>query len=349
MIRYILAFLIAASVTYVFTPIVEKLAFTIGAVDEPNARRINQRPVANIGGVAIYLGFLAVALLLFKYDLKLLGIIISSTLMLIIGLIDDIKNISAKYKLVWQIIAALVLISFGIKIQFVTNPLGGMLYLGKLSIPFTVFWLVGITNTVNLIDGLDGLAAGICTIAALTLFGVAMQEARFLIMVSAIAIAGSCLGFLQYNFNPAQIFMGDTGSQFLGFLLATIAAMGALKSAATMALVIPILALGVPIFDTVFAIVRRHQCGKPIFKADKGHIHHKLLELGLTHKQAVLVVYLVSISLGLIALAINGASELQALFILFTITIILLYGSYKLEIIRFNFGSTKEKYENVNR
>lgn len=348
MFKYVVTFLIAASITYVLTPLAGKLALFIGAVDRPNSRRINERPIANIGGIAIYFGFLLAIILSLGYNFKLLGIVISSTLMLIVGLVDDIKDISAKSKFIWQIIAASVLILFGIEIQFITNPLGGILYLGRLSIPFTIFWLVAITNTVNLIDGLDGLAAGISTIAALTLFGVAMQEAELLVMVLAIAIVGACLGFLQYNFNPAQIFMGDAGSQFLGFLLAAIAAVGALKSAAAMTLVIPILALGVPIFDTVFAIIRRHQNGKPIFEADKGHIHHRLLELGLTHKQAVIVVYLVSISLGLIALAINGASELQALFILIAIVTILLCGSYKLGIISISLGSTKEKYKNVS-
>jgi len=347
MLKYILAFGIAASITYVLTPVIERLAIQVGAVDIPNDRRVNRHPVANLGGIAIYCGFIIAVLLLLEHDLKLVGIIISSTLMLIVGLVDDLKEISPKSKLLWQIIAALILVSFGIRIEFITNPLGGMFYLGALSIPFTIFWLVAITNTVNLIDGLDGLAAGVSTIASLTLFIVAMQEAELLVMALAITIAGACLGFLQYNFNPAQIFMGDTGSLFLGFLLATISTVGALKSAATMTLVIPILALGVPIFDTLFAIIRRHQNGKPIFKADKGHIHHRLLKLGLTHKQAVIVVYLISLSLGLIAIAINGASEVQALFILITIITILLSGSYKLGIINLDIGSTKEEYKKV--
>ncbi|SJZ48212.1 glycosyltransferase family 4 protein [Selenihalanaerobacter shriftii] len=346
MLKYIVAFAIASLITYVSTPIVKKLAFLIGAVDEPNARRINKHPIPSLGGIAIYVGFVLSVMLLLEHDIKLVGIIASSTLILIVGLVDDIKGISPKSKFIWQIMAAIVLTSFGIKIQFITNPFGGILYLGKLSIPFTVLWLVAITNTVNLIDGLDGLAAGVSSIAALTLFAVAMQESEFIVMALAIAIAGACLGFLQHNFNPAQIFMGDTGSLFLGFLLATISVIGSLKGAAAMTLIIPILALGVPIFDTMFAIIRRHQKGKPIFKADKGHIHHRLLEFGLNHKQAVIVVYLVSISLGMVAIAINSASELQALLLLITIVVILLYGSYKLDII--NLNSTNKNYENIS-
>lgn len=346
--NYIFCFLIAVILTYVATPVAGRIAQRVGAVDYPNTRRVNQHPVVNLGGLAIYVGVIAAVFLTASVNSKLLGIIISSTLMLVIGLIDDLRGISPTSKFIWQIIAALLVTSFGIKIEFITNPLGGMFYLGALSIPFTVFWLVAITNTVNLIDGLDGLAAGVSTIAAVTLLIVAIQEAELLVMILTIAVAGACIGFLQYNFNPAQIFMGDTGSLFLGFLLATISALGALKSAAAVTLVVPILALGVPIFDTAFAIIRRRQKGKPLFQADRGHLHHRLLELGLSHKETVIVVYLISLSLGLVAIAVNGASEIQAFGVLAILAIILSYGSYKLEIIELNLNSGEETYKSIN-
>ncbi|MBM7622891.1 MraY family glycosyltransferase [Sporohalobacter salinus] len=349
MINYIWAFLIAIILTYASTPIIERIARRVGAVDHPNARRVNQHSVVNLGGLAIYVGVIAAILFTVGINFKILGVIVSSTLMLIIGLVDDLKGIAPTSKLMWQIIASLLLISFGIKIEFVTNPFGGMFYLGALSIPFTVFWLVAITNTVNLIDGLDGLAAGVSTIAALTLLVVAIQETELLVIVLTLSVAGSCLGFLQYNFNPAQIFMGDTGSLFLGFLLASISVIGALKSAAAMTLVVPILALGVPIFDTLFAIIRRRQNGQPLFEADKGHIHHRLLDLGLNHKEAVVVVYLISLSLGLIAIGVNGASEFQAFGTLGILVVILFFGFLKLEVTELDLDSTEEHYKNINQ
>ncbi|ADL13713.1 glycosyltransferase family 4 protein [Acetohalobium arabaticum] len=345
---YILCFLIAVILTYVSTPVAGRIARQVGAVDYPNTRRVNQHPVVNLGGLAIYVGVIAAVLFTAGINSKLLGIIISSTLMLVIGLIDDLRGLSPTSKFIWQIIAALLVTSFGIKIEFITNPLGGVFYLGALSIPFTVFWLVAITNTVNLIDGLDGLAAGVSTIAAVTLLVVAIQEAELLVIILTIAVAGACIGFLQYNFNPAQIFMGDTGSLFLGFLLAAISALGALKSAAAATLVVPILALGVPIFDTAFAIIRRRQKGEPLFQADRGHLHHRLLELGLSHKETVIVVYLISLSLGLVAIAVNGVSELQAFGVLAILAVILFYGSYKLGVIELNLDSREENYKSIN-
>ncbi|MCK8824590.1 glycosyltransferase family 4 protein [Fuchsiella alkaliacetigena] len=345
--KYLFSFLIAASITYLITPFIKKLALYLGAVDTPNNRRINTVPIANLGGLAIYIGFL-ITLLMVGYNSKLLGILVCSTLMFFLGLVDDIKGVTAYKKFIFQLLIAGLLTQFGIKIEFITNPLGGMFYLGVLSIPFTIFWLVAITNTLNLIDGLDGLAAGVSIIAALTLFLVAMQEAQVIIMLITVIIAGVCFGFLQYNFNPAQIFMGDAGSLFLGFLFASISAVGALKGAATMTLVIPILALGVPIFDTAFAIIRRCRRKKPIFKADQGHIHHKLLDLGLTQVQAVLVVYLASIFLGLLAVLINGTIKLIVIFLAVLVLVILGVILYRLNLASLSLESNQEKYENVS-
>ena len=238
-------------------------------------------------------------------------------------------------KLLGQIFAACVLvIGFDVRIDVITDPLGDFIYLEYFAIPATIFWVVGLTNTVNLIDGLDGLAAGVSSIAAVTIFLVAMEEGiPFVAMITA-ALAGAAIGFLYYNFNPARIFMGDTGSMFLGFMLAGISVIGAVKSAATIALIVPILALGLPILDTTFAIVRRARNHRPIFKPDKGHLHHRLLAHGFTQKQAVLLMYVVSALFGLCALALTAVSTQAALLIIIIVAAAVFIGARKLGILR---------------
>ena len=208
------------------------------------------------------------------------------------------------------------------------------IYLDLFAIPATIFWLVGVTNTVNLIDGLDGLAAGVATIASITIFLVALEQNILLVAVLTAALAGAAIGFLYYNFNPARIFMGDTGSMFLGFILASISIIGAVKSAATIALIVPILALGLPIFDTTFAIVRRYRGGVSIFKPDKGHLHHRLLALGFTQRQAVLLMYVISALLGLSAVALTEVDNKIAVAIVFFVVGILVYGAKRLGILQ---------------
>lgn len=329
---YLSLFLLSLVITYISTPLVKKLAVRINAVDEPNCRRINKIAIPTLGGIAIYIGFIFSLLLLVSINKILLGIMLGGTLILFVGILDDLYELSPGLKLLGQLAAATVLIIFGIKIEFITNPLGGMIYLGYWGIPLTLLWTVGITNTVNLVDGLDGLAAGITAIASMTLFFVGLQEGQVIPAIMALVLAGACLGFLRFNFNPAKIFMGDSGAMFLGFIMAAVSVSGALKSAATVTLVVPILALGVPIFDTVFAIIRRVSNGKPIGKADNGHIHHRLLALGFNQRQAVVSVYGISIGLGLMALIINGANFQDALVLLAVVIIVLVYGAWKLGI-----------------
>lgn len=345
---YISAFFISLIVTYLFTPVIKKLAKKINAVDLPNNRRIHQKAVPTIGGVAIYVGVLSAMLLLTSFNGTLMGIIIGGTIILVVGLFDDIYELSPRFKLMGQIIAAIVVILFGIKINFITNPFGGMIYLGYWGIPLTLLWVVGVTNTVNLVDGLDGLAAGISAIAAFTLFFVGLQEGQVMAAIMALTLAGSSLGFLKYNFNPAEIFMGDTGAMFSGFILAAISVSGALKSAAAVTLIVPILALGVPIFDTIFAIIRRLYNGKPIGEADNGHIHHRLLALGMNQRQAVLSVYIISIGLGLMALVINGSNFQDAVVILALVILGLIYGAWKLGIFSVEIPAEGTSLENTN-
>jgi UDP-GlcNAc:undecaprenyl-phosphate GlcNAc-1-phosphate transferase len=228
------------------------------------------------------------------------GLLVGRSFIVLVGIIDDYKNLPAKVKLVGQILAAAVLvIAFDVRIDFITDPFGDFFYTEWLAIPLTIFWIVGLTNTVNLIDGLDGLAAGVATIASVTIFLVALQQNIMLVTVLTAALAGAACGFLYYNFNPARIFMGDSGSMFLGYMLAGISVIGAVKCAATIALIVPILALGLPILDTTFVIVPRYRGGVPIFKPDKGHLHHRLMDLGFSQRQAVLLMYVISALLGL--------------------------------------------------
>ncbi len=340
---YILAFLIALVVAFAITPGVIFLADKTGAMDEPDARKVHKKPIPRIGGLGIYAAFMAAMLTVRAYvDLPddvaigLTGLMVSGTLIVILGLIDDYKNLPAKVKLLGQIVAACVLVAFDVRIDFVTDPFGDFLYLEYLAIPATVFWIVGITNTVNLIDGLDGLAAGVSTIASVTIFLVAMQQGITVVAVLTAALAGAAFGFLYYNFNPARIFMGDTGSMFLGFMLAGISIIGAVKSAATIALIVPILALGLPILDTTFAIVRRYRGGVPIFKPDKGHLHHRLLDLGFTQRQAVLLMYIISALLGLSAVALTEVSSGIAILIVAGVVAAVLYGAKKIGIFHMN-------------
>lgn len=339
--EWTLAFLIALGVVLILTPAVIFLAEKTGAVDEPDARKVHKYPIPRIGGVGIFLAFLTaligVELIVHvgRENLhEIRGLLISGGLMFLVGIIDDYKNLPAKVKLCGQILAALVLvIGFDVRVDFITDPRGDVIYLEWLAVPATLFWLVGLTNTVNLIDGLDGLAAGVAGLAATTIFLVALQQNFYLITILTAALAGAAFGFLFYNTNPARIFMGDSGSLFLGFMLAGISIIGAVKSAATIALIVPILALGIPILDTTFAILRRYLGGQPIFKPDKGHLHHRLLRLGFTQRQAVFLMYVISAMLGLSAIALTEVSSSIAVMILIAIVISIFYGAKKLGIL----------------
>lgn len=339
--NYIWAFLIALFVALIATPAVIVLAAKTGAMDAPDARKVHKGPMPRIGGLAIYCGFMVAILAILNFaELTqevangVIGLLLGGTLIVIIGLIDDYKNLPAKVKLLGQIMAACVVVYFDVRIDVITDPFGDYLYLEYLAAPATVFWIVGLTNTVNLIDGLDGLAAGVSTIASITIMLVALQEDVMIVALFTAALAGAALGFLRYNFNPAKIFMGDTGSMFLGFILAGISVIGAVKCTATIALIVPILALGLPIMDTTFAIIRRYRGGVPIFKPDKGHLHHRLLDLGFSQRQAVLLMYVISALLGLSAVALNEVSGGMSIVIVVCVLLVVFLGARKLGIFR---------------
>lgn len=313
---YIVAFSVALAASYLLTPHVKRLAIRLGALDKPDARKVHTQPIPRMGGLAIYAGFLLAVLASVHVSRELFGLLLGGTVILAVGIIDDMKQLPAKVKLFGQILAACVPILFDVRIEWLTNPFGGMVYLEYLSIPLTILWIVGLTNTVNLIDGLDGLAAGVSTIASVTILMVSIQQSFWTVAILTAALAGSALGFLQHNFNPAKIFMGDTGSMFLGYMLAAVSVLGTVKSAATIALVVPIVALGLPIMDTAFAIIRRFNSGKPIFKPDKGHLHHRLLAMGLTQKQVVLLMYFISSCLGVSAVLLTEVNLYSAVVII---------------------------------
>lgn len=329
---YLAAFIISLILSLLLTPLLKKLAFKLGFVDHPGERKINKKSIPTAGGTAIYLAFVLPMLYFLPFDDTIKGILIGSSFMLLLGLLDDKYELSPPIKFGGQILGALILISFGVKINFITNPFGGFIFLGSFTIPITVFWIVSIINTINLIDGLDGLAAGVSIIAVLTLFAVALQEGQTAASMLAVLLAGSCLGFLRYNFNPAEIFMGDTGSMFIGYIIAAVSITGALKSAAAVTIFVPMLALAFPILDTTFAILRRVINDRPIGEADHGHIHHRLLAIGLNQKQAVLSVYVISAVLGTIAFLINGFKFDHALLIFILVILTVIYGAKKIGV-----------------
>ncbi|MGF7430144.1 MraY family glycosyltransferase [Thermoanaerobacterium thermosaccharolyticum] len=329
---YILSFVVAFVVALMATPAAKKLAYKIGAIDIPkDKRRVHKKPVPLIGGLAIYLGTILSILLFLPKSETNLGIIAGSTIIVVLGIFDDKFELKAKVKLLGQLLASFVVVLSGVRIDWLTNPFGdGMINIGVFAIPLSIFWIVGITNAMNLIDGLDGLAAGIASISSGSLFVVSLLNGRYATALITAAVTGAALGFLPYNFNPAKIFMGDTGAMFLGFILSAVSIEGAVKSAAAIAIAVPILALGVPVFDTTFAIIRRIANKKPIMEADKGHLHHRLLALGLTQKQAVFVMYGVSLFLGLSAILISFTNGAKGYIILIIAILAVLWGADKM-------------------
>lgn len=310
--------LIGAFVLSLFlTPWVAQLARRIGAIDQPNQRKVHKEPTPRLGGLAVFVAFILTVLLTQPLSRELLGLLVGAGIIAGIGILDDTRGLSARVKLLGQVLAATAVIPFGLQVHFVTDPLhGGMLFLGWWGIPLTIFWLVAVTNALNLIDGLDGLASGTAIIAAVTMAVVAWTDGQTASMAVAAILAASTLGFLRYNFHPARVFLGDTGSMLLGFVLAGTAIMGMAKSATAISVLVPIVVLGIPLFDTAFAILRRARSHRPIFYPDKGHLHHRLLGIGLSHRSAVLAVYGINLVLGASAVLMTMLSTDQAVALL---------------------------------
>ena len=329
--RFLAAMLTAFFVAYATVPSVKRFAESIGAVDMPNARRINKVPVPRMGGIAIFCGFMLSALLFVNLSDQITGILIGCVIVAMMGGMDDVFNFNPWLKLAGPVAAALMCVAFGVVADGVTNFFfvgrGTTLYLPHAFSGFvTVLWIVGCTNAINLIDGLDGLAVGMSTISAITLFAISLSV-EFTdpnVSVLLLCVIGACCGFWPYNRNPAKIFMGDVGSQMLGFLLASISVLGLFKMHALVTMLLPFLALAVPLADTFFAFVRRIAQGQSPFHPDKGHLHHRLLAMGLTQKQAVSVMYSFSIIFGIFAFLMIGKTRRVKIICLAIVFVILL-------------------------
>lgn len=315
------ALLTAALVALISTPVVRSLAFRVGAVDVPkDNRRMHNHPIPRMGGLAIFFGFILSVLIFVPLTSELRGMLLGGVVIVILGILDDIFALPALPKFFVQIGAALIAVLHGNRIEFLSNPniFSSESYweLGWLAIPITVLWIVGITNAVNLIDGLDGLACGVSTISSMTLLVIAlvMEEPDVALLMGA--LSGACIGFLPYNLNPAKIFMGDTGSTFLGFVLAVVSIQGLFKFYTIISFAVPFLMLGLPIFDTCFAILRRVSHGQSPMAPDRGHIHHRLIDMGFTQKQAVAVLYIISAILGLSAVVLTTIGVVRAMLFL---------------------------------
>ena len=312
-IKMLLAFAVSLLVAYVMTPPVKRFAEKVGAIDVPrDNRRVHDHPIPRMGGLAIFIGFVLSLIFFVPMSTKVLGLLVGSVIIAVMGGVDDIVSLNPWVKLAGQIVAALVAIRCGLVFDVISNPNifaeETYIEIGWLSIPLTMLWIVGCTKAVNLIDGLDGLAVGVSAISSMTMLIVSLFVSEPVVSIILAALTGACLGFMPYNLNPAKIFMGDVGSQLLGFVLSTASIMGLFKLHAIITFFVPLLALALPLADTIFAFFRRILHGQSPFKADKGHFHHRLLAMGLNQKQVVAVLYGISAVLGLLAVLMAGDS-----------------------------------------
>lgn len=331
--KVLLAIATALVISFAFTPIVKSFAEKVGAMDVPGeARRVHDHPIPRMGGMAIFLGFLISVVLYANVTKQVQGILIGSVIIVATGAVDDIISLKYWIKLIAQVLAAVIAVLHGVVISVLMNPnifsQNASLLLGALSVPITIIWIVGITNSVNLIDGLDGLACGVSTISSVTMLVVALMVSESNVPVILAALAGACIGFLPFNFNPAKIFMGDTGALLLGYVLATVSVMGMFKFYAIVTFVVPILALAFPLFDTLAAIIRRLLKGQNPMMPDRGHLHHRLIDMGLSQKQAVAVLYALSAMLGLTAVVISTSGSLRILLIVVDLLIAVAVGVF---------------------
>ena len=325
-----LALLTALVVSFLMTPVVKTFAYKVGAVDVPkDARRMHKVPIPRLGGLAIVIGYMVSVLILGGVrggNGQMQSILLGSVIIVVLGVVDDIMALPAMLKFVVQIAAALIPALNGVVIQAFSNPniFSDSLYwvLGPLSVPFTVLWIVAITNAVNLIDGLDGLANGVSAISATTMLVIALLASEAQVAIVMAALVGACVGFMPYNLNPAKMFMGDTGATFLGYILATMSIQGLFKFYAVISFAVPFLILGLPIFDTTFAFIRRLAHGQSPMHADRGHIHHRLIDMGLNQKQAVATLYVISAMLGLSAVVLTTGGEQKAMLFFATLCIV---------------------------
>ena len=322
MISFAAAFIVALGIAAVLTPAVRRLSYRLKLYDTPDERKLHHRVVPRTGGVAIVIAFLvpilgialteaSVGQTVYKQLHYVTGIIVGSMLIMGVGLLDDLRGLGAKKKFLLQLLIATFAFAVGFRIENVSLPFLGSLEMGMFSYLVTVVWIVGIINAINLIDGLDGLAGGIAFFVLIFNFVIGYMNHSVLVCLIAAALAGAILGFLFYNFNPASIFMGDAGSMFIGYVLALGAINSGQKYSTTVALLTPIIAMGIPIMDTLFSIARRFLERRSMFSADRGHIHHRLLEMGITQRRTVMILYAFTILLVVVALVVHVSNDVQ--------------------------------------
>ena len=326
------AFAVAFIFSFASTPLVKGWAFKLKAIDVPkDGRRMHKTPIPRLGGLAIIFGFIVAVLCFYgQPDRKIAATLIGAGIIAVMGVVDDIKALDAKPKFLIQIIAAMIVVIGGnIKIDVLTNPnffspAPYWVLPDWVSVIVTILWIVFITNAVNFIDGLDGLAAGVSAIMSVSLVFIAVKVGEYPV---AIIGMGACFGFLPYNFNPAKIFMGDTGSTFLGFMLATLSIQGIFKSYAIISFAVPLLILGLPLFDASFAMLRRISKGQSPMQADRGHLHHRLIDMGFSQKQTVFILYAISGVLGITSVVLAESNALRAILILLCVLVFILIES----------------------
>ena len=354
--RFLVAGAIGLAVAYLVTPFIAWIATRLGILARPGGRHIHRVPVPRLGGLAIYMAFVAAVLAALPversirvivdahtilvtipftpaFDQPVIGVLIGATMITIVGVLDDVRGISPMEKLFGQLVAAVIPLSFGVGMDVLTNPFGGMVFLGPVGGALTVLWLVALCNVMNLIDGIDGLATGIASIAAATVFVASYGRGDAATAILAVALIGAALGFLPFNFNPARIFLGDTGSMLLGYLLGSVSVLGTYKSYTALSLLVPLVALGVPVVDTALAIVRRWRTRRPIFEADTEHLHHRLLQRGLTQRQTAVVLYLVTGILGAGALLASGVHRSSLVAVLGFLVAALAFGARRTRLL----------------
>lgn len=316
--KVLLAMAVAAVVAFALTPIVKSFAQKVGAIDVPkDERRMHKEPIPLLGGLAIFFAFILSVLLFADIDRQVQGMLLGSVVIVVLGIVDDVMPLKAWFKFIIQIIAAGIAVYYGNIIGILSNPniFSSNPYwdLGVLAIPITILWIVAITNSVNLIDGLDGLAVGVSAINSGCLLVIALMVSEGNVALLMAALVGACVGFIPYNLNPAKIFIGDTGATFLGYILAVVSIQGLFKFYAVISFAVPFLILGVPIFDTVFAFARRILKGKNPMSPDRGHVHHRLIDMGFNQKQSVAILYVITAILGLSAVVLTSSGAIKAM------------------------------------
>jgi UDP-GlcNAc:undecaprenyl-phosphate/decaprenyl-phosphate GlcNAc-1-phosphate transferase len=329
---YISVFVFALVFTFVLVPLNIKLSKKLNLVDVPHERGVHKEIIPSAGGLAFALPVIIIQFILAKllpgYKSYFFQLGFGGLAITFLGFLDDKKQFTAKYKLLFQILIIVTVYYFGLKIELLTNPFGSAIHLGILSFPFTIIWFLVVINAFNLIDGMDGLAAGIAVIVLMVLFAVSIEKSNQLVILLSLTMIGSLLAFLKFNFYPAKIFMGDTGSLFIGFNIAAVAAAGTaqFKGITAITLIIPIITLVIPLLDVTASVFRRIKRKKNIFQADKEHLHHLMLDMGFSQKAVAIIGYVITLLFGLIAFGFSFSSkEILLVILIFLIILILIF------------------------